>query len=43
MWDKNKFTFCFVFSRKGITFAPRMPKAGKAEGFDLLFIYKHLI
>ncbi len=29
--------------RKGSTFAPRMPKAEQACGFDLLFIYKHFI
>ena len=43
MQDRNKFTFCFVISRKDRTFAPRMLKTVQACGFDLLFIYKHLI
>ncbi|EFB34010.1 hypothetical protein PREVCOP_06576 [Segatella copri DSM 18205] len=40
---KKKITFYFVSCLKGSTFAPRMPKAGKAKGFELLIIYKHFI
>lgn len=43
MQDKNKSHFALSFQGKALPLHPRMPKAGKAEGFNLLFIYKHLI
>lgn len=43
MRDKNKSHFALSIAQKAVPLHPRMLKAGKAEGFDLLFIYKHLI